>query len=72
MWGHTPLISALARQRQENLCEFKASLIYRKISRKKIINFDLVISLVRTKTEILLKILTYKCLYILVCEIQFA
>jgi hypothetical protein len=28
-WWCTPLISALRRQRQEDLCEFKASLIYK-------------------------------------------
>jgi hypothetical protein len=28
-WCHTPSIPAFRRQRQENLCEFKASLIYR-------------------------------------------
>ena len=27
-WGRTPLIPALRRQRQEDLCEFKVSLIY--------------------------------------------
>jgi len=30
---HTPLIPTLGRQRQVNLCEFKASLIYRMNSR---------------------------------------
>ena len=28
-WGRTPLIPALVRQRQVDLCEFKASLVYR-------------------------------------------
>ena len=32
MW-HTPLISALGRQKQVDLCEFKASLVYRMSSR---------------------------------------
>lgn len=33
MWWYMPLILALDRQRQEDLCEFKASLIYRASSR---------------------------------------
>ena len=33
MWGHTSLIPALRRQRQEDLCEFKACLVYRASSR---------------------------------------
>ena len=32
-WWHTPLILALGRQRQEDLCEFKVSLVYRVSSR---------------------------------------
>jgi hypothetical protein len=28
MWWHLPLIPALGRQRQEDLCKFQASLIY--------------------------------------------
>lgn len=32
-WWHRPLISALGRQRQVNLCEFEASLVYRASSR---------------------------------------
>ena len=32
-WWHTPLIPALRRQRQMELCEFKASLVYRARSR---------------------------------------
>jgi hypothetical protein len=27
-WWHVPLIPALRRQRQEDLCEFEASLVY--------------------------------------------
>lgn len=30
---HTPFILALRRKRQENLCEFKASLVYKERSR---------------------------------------
>ena len=33
MWRCTPLIPALRRQRQEDLCEFKASLVYMVSSR---------------------------------------
>ena len=33
MWWLTPLIPALRRQRQADLCEFKASLVYRASSR---------------------------------------
>ena len=32
-WWHTPLIPALGRQRQVDICEFKASLVYRVNSR---------------------------------------
>ena len=32
-WWHTPLIPALSRQRQEDLGEFKASLVYKMGSR---------------------------------------
>ena len=32
-WWHMPLISALRRQRQEDLCEFKARVVYRESSR---------------------------------------
>ena len=32
-WWHTPLILALGRQRQVDLSEFKASLVYRMSSR---------------------------------------
>ena len=32
-WWRTPLIPALGRQRQEDLCEFEASLVYRVSSR---------------------------------------
>ena len=28
-WQHTPLVPALRRQRQVDLCEIKASLVYR-------------------------------------------
>ena len=28
-WWHTPLIPALGRQRQVDLCEFEASLVYK-------------------------------------------
>ena len=30
-WWHTPLIPALGRQRQLDLCEFKASLVFRAV-----------------------------------------
>ena len=33
LWWHTPLILALGRQRQVDLCEFKVSLIYKVSSR---------------------------------------
>jgi hypothetical protein len=33
VWWHTPFIPALGRQRQANLCEIKASLVYRVSSR---------------------------------------
>ena len=33
MWWRRPLILALGRQRQVDLCEFKASLVYRASSR---------------------------------------
>ena len=29
-WYHTPLISALGRQRQAGLCELEASLVYKR------------------------------------------
>ena len=32
-WGHTPLIPALRKQRQADLCEFRACLVYRVSSR---------------------------------------
>ena len=32
-WWHTPLIPALGKQRQVDLCEFEASLVYRASSR---------------------------------------
>jgi hypothetical protein len=32
-WWHKPLIPALGRQRQSDLCEFEASLVYRVSSR---------------------------------------
>jgi hypothetical protein len=32
-WRPMPIISALKRQRQEDLCEFKDSLVYRSSSR---------------------------------------
>jgi hypothetical protein len=32
-WWHLPLIPTLGRQRQEALCEFKASLVYKSSSR---------------------------------------
>jgi hypothetical protein len=33
LWWHKPLIPALMRQRQEDLCEFEARIIYRTNSR---------------------------------------
>ena len=33
-WWHTPLIPALRRQRQVDLCEIEVSLVYRASSRK--------------------------------------
>ena len=33
VWWHTPLVPAFGRQRQVDLCEFKASLVYRVSSR---------------------------------------
>ena len=32
-WGHTPLITALGRQRQTDLCKFETSLVYKANSR---------------------------------------
>jgi hypothetical protein len=34
-WQHTPLIPALGRQRQENLCKVKVSLVYRVLEYKR-------------------------------------
>ena len=33
VWWHTPLLPALGRQRQEDLCELEASLVYKESSR---------------------------------------